>query len=154
MGGDWVPKWGTSFAAPQVAGVAALMCAIRPDLDNEQARALLCAGADDLVGGPEDTQGFDQYHGWGRLNAYNSLVLAQSTIDGFAVTNENSIALSWACPPNASNKEPYLVDFKSTLTNTWNSASGAVCGISRAVWIDNDATNAASRFYRLRIKQY
>ena len=73
--------WGTSFAAPQVAGVCALLASVRPLLDQEQARALLCAGADDQVGDATDTPGFDYYFGWGRLNAYNSVLLAQTRID-------------------------------------------------------------------------
>jgi subtilisin family serine protease len=154
MGGDWVEKWGTSFAAPQVAGVAALLCAIRPDLDNEQARALLCGGAEDRVGGAEDVEGFDEYYGWGRLNAYNSLVLAQSTIDSFVVTNDTSIAMSWECPPNASNKEPYVAEYCSALTGAWTRASNISCTASRAVWVDDGATNAAIRFYRVNVREF
>ncbi|HYG34630.1 MAG TPA: S8 family serine peptidase, partial [Clostridia bacterium] len=67
--------WGTSFAAPQVAGVCSLLAALRPDLNQEQARLLLCAGADDSLGDVLDAPGFDIYYGWGRLNAYHSMVL-------------------------------------------------------------------------------
>lgn len=64
---------GTSFSAPLVAGVCALMAAVRPGLRQEDAQTYLCLGADDGVGGTEDAVGFDPYFGWGRLNAYQTL---------------------------------------------------------------------------------
>jgi len=68
---------GTSFSAPQVAGVAALIASLHPTIRQAQVEALLRAGADDQVGDATDTTGFDPYHGWGRLNAFNTLRLAQ-----------------------------------------------------------------------------
>lgn len=55
---------GTSFAAPHVSGVAALVRALRPDLPQSAVYELVRRTADD-VGDP----GFDVYTGWGRLNA-------------------------------------------------------------------------------------
>jgi serine protease len=70
-------KTGTSMAAPHVAGVASLILAVRPALSPDSLYAYLALGADDLTGRvEEDTPGWDQYHGWGRLNAYNSIRLA------------------------------------------------------------------------------
>lgn len=54
---------GTSFAAPHVAGAAALVRSLRPDFGQAQTRELLLRTADD-VGDP----GFDPLTGWGRLN--------------------------------------------------------------------------------------
>jgi subtilisin family serine protease len=83
MGGITGVGSGTSVAAPQVAGVASLILSIRPDLDSRQVRDLLCEGADDRVSAdPLDTEGYDLYYGWGRLNAYRSLWMAS-----FVVTN-------------------------------------------------------------------
>ena len=59
---------GTSFAAPLVAGTAALVRGLRPDLTQEAVYELIRRTADD-VGVP----GFDPYTGWGRLNAYQAV---------------------------------------------------------------------------------
>jgi thermitase len=59
---------GTSFAAPHVAGTAALVRGLRPDLSQEAICELIRHSADD-VGEP----GFDTFTGWGRLNAYRAV---------------------------------------------------------------------------------
>jgi hypothetical protein len=72
--GSYTNLCGTSMAAPHVAGVAALMKALRPDWDSDSVLHILKYTSDDLVGRPaEDIAGFDIYHGWGRLNASRSL---------------------------------------------------------------------------------
>lgn len=62
---------GTSFAAPHVAGVAALVRGLRPDLGQADVYALLRRTADDL-----GATGFDPQTGWGRLNAARALAEA------------------------------------------------------------------------------
>lgn len=62
---------GTSFAAPHVAGVAAMVRALRPDLRQATVYELVRRTADD-VGQP----GFDIWTGWGRLNAYRAVTEA------------------------------------------------------------------------------
>ncbi len=55
---------GTSFAAPHVAGTAALVRSMRPDLSQDVVYELIRHTADDV----EDA-GWDTQTGWGRLNA-------------------------------------------------------------------------------------
>ncbi|HKQ57653.1 MAG TPA: S8 family serine peptidase [Candidatus Eisenbacteria bacterium] len=84
--GDWIYSTlidsygyfcGTSQATPQVSAAAALVWALRPSLTNAEVRSLLLANSDDQVGLPaEDTAGWDQYHGYGRLNLYRLLTAA------------------------------------------------------------------------------
>ena len=62
---------GTSFAAPLVSGVAALVRGLRPDLGQDAVYELIRRTADD-VGAP----GFDPQTGWGRLNAYRAVAEA------------------------------------------------------------------------------
>jgi len=62
---------GTSFASPIAAGLAALIISANPDLTNTQVVEIITQNADDL-GDP----GFDQYYGYGRVNAHASLVAA------------------------------------------------------------------------------
>lgn len=64
---------GTSFSSPFVAAAAGLVLSIRGDLSNRDVECTLAAGADDK--GPP---GKDPEYGWGRLNLYRSLQIAQS----------------------------------------------------------------------------
>jgi thermitase len=63
--GDYDYGNGTSFAAPFVTGVIALMISKYPQLTNEQIIGTLITQAEDL-----GETGWDQYHGWGLVNAY------------------------------------------------------------------------------------
>ncbi|OGF86003.1 hypothetical protein A2Z63_02455 [Candidatus Giovannonibacteria bacterium RIFCSPLOWO2_02_44_8] len=63
--GDWYKEGsGTSMASPHVAGVAALVWAINPDLNNTDVRQILRDTAEDL-GDP----GKDNKYGWGLVSA-------------------------------------------------------------------------------------
>lgn len=65
---------GTSQATPHVAGVASLLLTLRPLLTPAQVKTILQSSADDGVGNPgEDVPGWDQYYGFGRLNAARAL---------------------------------------------------------------------------------
>jgi len=75
--GDYF-KWfnGTSAACPHVAGLAGLCISVNSSLTASQVQTYIQNGADDQVGLPaEDTAGFDNYMGWGRINVYNTLML-------------------------------------------------------------------------------
>jgi subtilisin family serine protease len=65
---DYFPFGGTSAAAPIVAGVAALILSVEPNLTNDEVRHFLERSAKDL-GDP----GWDQYYGWGRVDAKAAL---------------------------------------------------------------------------------
>jgi len=58
---------GTSMAAPQVSGLAALLFALDPTLTNADVRGIIETTADDL-----GTPGFDSFYGHGRINAYQA----------------------------------------------------------------------------------
>jgi subtilisin family serine protease len=65
---------GTSMAAPYVSGLAALLFAQVPSLTNAQIYHIITSTANDQVGKPsEDTLGWDQYYGYGRINAQQAL---------------------------------------------------------------------------------
>lgn len=81
---------GTSFAAPFVAGVAALIRSVNPSLTNDQVRAVLQSSAADL--GP---LGYDDETGFGRLHAHHALLLATSGRSGvFLLQNGGNASLS------------------------------------------------------------
>ncbi len=84
--GDWSGNYGqfggTSAAAPQVSGVAALILSINPNLTEEEVRCRITTTAKDL-GSP----GRDNTFGYGRLNAnaavsFQNLNLSDETIPG------------------------------------------------------------------------
>ncbi len=148
---------GTSFSTPLVAGVCALLVALRPGLTQTDARLLLCAGAEDEVGGPTDTPGFDVYHGWGRLNAFNSLLLATTRVD--EVRHANGVTeLSWRSPANAASKRPFEIERRSAFTEAWlpcTQTNAFRYGANRIGWSEGDSQVAginATGFYRVRLR--
>ncbi len=101
--GDYIPEFnGTSAACPYVAGAAGLLLSLRPDLTSVEVRAMLTSACADQVGpSGEDTPGWDQFMGWGRLDlrvlldfatAPNPVATFDCTVVGSDVT------LSWSTP--------------------------------------------------------
>src|SRR5262249_16969805 len=70
-GGGYGSWSGTSFSAPIVAGVAALVISTNPALSATEVQDVLKQSADDL-GSP----GWDTTYGWGRVNAGRAVSLA------------------------------------------------------------------------------
>jgi thermitase len=67
---------GTSQATPLVSGLASLLLAQNPNRTPVQIKSIIETTAEDQVGNPdEDTPGWDQYYGYGRINAFNALSL-------------------------------------------------------------------------------
>lgn len=71
MGGGYRTMSGTSFAAPVVAGVAALMFSADPTLTPAEVETILEQTALDL-----GAVGYDTSFGWGRVNAYQAVLAA------------------------------------------------------------------------------
>jgi thermitase len=148
-----VEHWtGTSFAAPQVAGTCALLCSLYPQLNQRLAKVFLCAGSEDRVGGATDTLGFDNYYGWGRLNAYNSLLLASTKIDQITVTN-NRVVLSWPSPNNASNRQPYVVEYQPLRSAYWIGSVSNFRYTPGRTWWTNTSPAAVGACYRIRLRE-
>jgi subtilisin family serine protease len=73
-GGSYSARSGTSFSSPVAAGVGALIMSANPSLANAQVLDILLRNSDDL-----GASGFDPYFGYGRVNAYRSLLAAISS---------------------------------------------------------------------------
>ena len=74
-GSTYASMSGTSMAAPHVAGLAALLFSQDGSRGNAEVRSLIEESADDLG----DT-GWDQYYGYGRINAYRALGTSSAVI--------------------------------------------------------------------------
>lgn len=80
-GGGYSRNWsGTSAAAPHVAGVAALIEGAQPGLSPARVRQLMLRTADDLKGKSAEgiVDGWDQYTGYGRVNAFEAVSAAKA----------------------------------------------------------------------------
>jgi subtilisin family serine protease len=66
---------GTSFSAPIVAGVAALVISANPNLNSNQIQSILKTSATDL-----GVVGWDPLYGSGKVNAYKAVQMAKSYI--------------------------------------------------------------------------
>lgn len=81
--GDYTTVDGTSFAAPQVAGVAALILSVNPTLTFQEVRYII-ENTTDKVGGVTYTLGageqagltWNNQYGYGRLNAFEAVFAA------------------------------------------------------------------------------
>lgn len=72
--GGYTSAGGTSYSAPLVAGTAALIMSVNPNLSSADIENVLFQSADDR-GAP----GWDPYYGWGRLNVGSAVLRAMGT---------------------------------------------------------------------------
>jgi len=71
ISGAYAYASGTSFSAPMVSGLAALIWSARPSITNTQVWDVMKNSADDL-----GLPGADRYFGFGRINAFKAMQLA------------------------------------------------------------------------------
>jgi len=91
-GGGYSTAFGTSFSAPTVAGVAALVISVSPNLTASQIQGILKQSADDLGDSSWDTK-----YGWGRVNAAKAVALALSTGGN---TDATPPTVNFSAPPD------------------------------------------------------
>lgn len=132
MGGGYGYWYGTSFSAPIAAATAALVLSVNPGLSASALVSLLEQTSTDL-----GTPGWDEYFGYGRVNAYNAVVAAGS--GGRDTT-----------PPTASIASPTAgVTVSGTVVVT-GTATDNVGVVEIQLWVDGalytTASSAASPF--------
>jgi subtilisin family serine protease len=155
-------QWqGTSFSAPVVAGVAALMMSARPDLSGDQIKSLMYSTAIDL-----GAAGRDPIFGYGRVNAaaavqaakaYQAPVdttapvasiaapLSSSTVSGVVgVTVNASDNVGVARVDLTVNGTVVATDSTAPYSFSWNSA-GVANGMANLVAIAYDAAGNAGK---------
>lgn len=111
---------GTSQGAPHVAGTISLMLALNPNLTVDEINLILQQTAEDQVGDADDTPGWDQYYGHGRINAYQAL-LSMQNVNVESVENEDD--LIYYPNPVASNSILFLkkIPASAELIDVFNS---------------------------------
>ena len=81
--------WGTSYSTPLVSATVALMLSVKSTLTPVEIRSRLIRGCD-KVGGVTYTNGYNQYMGYGRLNAYESVFLCLDSVYNFTASAGSS----------------------------------------------------------------
>src|SRR5690606_33732676 len=81
--GGYIPNEGTSLSAPIVAALAGLIKSISPDLTSAEVVNIIQASSQDL-----GCSGNDQYYGYGRIDAYQTL---QYAIENYNTTLSGNI---------------------------------------------------------------
>ncbi|MEM1515708.1 MAG: S8 family peptidase [Candidatus Bathyarchaeia archaeon] len=89
-GGGYGASSGTSFSAPIVAGVAALIFSTNPSLTPSQVEQILKSTAVDLGGA-----GYDVYYGWGRVEAYEALKAAAGIVRPLPDTTPPNVEITY-----------------------------------------------------------
>ncbi|MFB0534792.1 MAG: S8 family serine peptidase [Anaerolineae bacterium] len=123
---------GTSGATPHVAGAAALVLSVNPTLTASQVESILTSNADD-----KGSAGWDQYYGWGRLNAHRAV----SSTTHYLQLSSNSLIFMFE------DSGPATLDLDivnpATSAGTWN----AVCtgGDCSDISVGSPSGNTPSR---------
>ena len=76
--GNYFTDSGTSMAAPHVSGLAALIWSARPDMSVAQVTEIITSTTADVNGGTGTLPGWDEYLGWGRIEAGQALSATMS----------------------------------------------------------------------------
>jgi hypothetical protein len=113
-GDGWAAFSGTSAAAPQLAGICALMKQVNPQLSSQQAKEILQQTAIDVIagnsnsatGGHSAKPGFDWATGSGLVNAFKAVKAAQR------------LAKNFHSPKQQPNQQPNFSSQKTPITLT------------------------------------
>jgi len=108
-GGDYTQAQGTSFSAPIVAGVAALVLSANPQLTGAQVQDVVKRSADDF-----GATGWDGLYGWGRVNASRAVGAAAGAASGADVTPPT---VSITSPRDGSSVDAPLVSVSSSVSD-------------------------------------
>ncbi|WP_134703711.1 S8 family serine peptidase [Ammoniphilus sp. YIM 78166] len=136
---------GTSFSAPYVSGIAALVAAKVPNITPEKFYNALTATSTDL-GSP----GRDNYYGYGLVNAEKLLTyfIKPSTPVGFYISSlgDRRAVLNWM-PNSESNLVGYQLEYKTATSTAWS-----IISVGKTITSYSIANLVNGTPYQFRIK--
>ena len=101
---------GCSAATPVASGIVSILRGLEPELRTRHVRDILQAAAEDQVGPPnEDTPGWDEFFGYGRLNLKNVLDVFLATTAAPLTQNGATQGLGLHVDPNPSSSAAHVV---------------------------------------------
>ena len=140
---------GTSMASPHVAGLAALILANNPTLENEEVRQVLKRSSDDLGAG-----GWDTSYGAGRINANNALInepVLKAFIDSPIPSNVTGI-IDVKGSASGANFSKYTLEYGSgSNPNSWNILTASTTPVENSILHNLDTTVLSEGANTLRL---
>jgi thermitase len=139
---------GTSAACPHVAGAAALVLSLRPDLSADQLAEILEASADD-----EGPAGKDQQEGYGRLNVLRAVqmaadpnILSRSRIQGrvLGAPAGVTVALNTGQQTQPDGSGFYSFDNLPTGAYTVSLSGSGVNAVPQQTWVSGTPLSVAT----------
>ncbi len=105
--GEYGELTGTSMAAPHVAGVAALMFQVAPQLTPSDVKSIVIRTANDhgQIGAMDGIGSWNPYYGYGKLNAYAAVKAALSMVQRVAFNMSALIPSSFGMAKESSMDE-------------------------------------------------
>jgi len=149
LSGRYGYKDGTSMSSPIVAGVAALILSVNPNLTVGEVKNILYKTATDVKGnhnGFNYPVGWDQYTGHGIVNARAAVRMAARPKTTVARASANSIKISWSRIACASGYEIY----QATASGGTYKKVGTVTSGSMTSWTHTNLTSGATYYYKVR----
>jgi thermitase len=144
---------GTSQATPLVSGIVSLMVGLDSTLTFQNVYDKLRQSAHDQVGPPsEDSSGFDQYFGWGRVDAYGAIqaVLPVQLVSFAAtVTSSHQVSLEWRTLSEINNYGFEVERNSAMLLNSFTPGHGTTIEPHNYSFLDSTA-GSGNLMYRLK----
>lgn len=136
--GNYTSIDGTSFAAPQVSAIAALILSLNPGLTQQQVRFIIESTTDQIGGytytigaGEHSTLAWNNQMGYGRVNALKALRAVYSIIgDSVVCSGEtftlNNVPTGWTVSWSSSNLSGLSIDSSTGVSERQNNFNGEV----------------------------
>ncbi|MBK8723442.1 MAG: S8 family serine peptidase [Saprospiraceae bacterium] len=155
--GNYVFRSGTSTATAITTGTISLLKGYFTEKSNKEIKSILYNSANDTIGNPnEDIIGWDQYYGYGRINAFKSLnssILALEIDDFYGNNIHNKNEIFWKTNKNNSKNVVYNLE-RSIDTKNWEVIySSAVTNQDIIKYIDLNPFPIVT-YYRLNIANF